>query len=65
MTTNQTWPYPSEVGKTTHMEADVLVLGGGIAGCMAAISAARKSAAVQAAAAVTIGNLQRPIHVPG
>ena len=26
MTTNQRWPYPPAVGKTTHMEADVLVL---------------------------------------
>ena len=43
---NNSWPYPSEVGKTTHMKADVLVLGGGIAGCMAAIAAARKGQSV-------------------
>ena len=36
------WPYPSEVGEMERLEADVLVLGGGISGCMAAISAARK-----------------------
>lgn len=27
MANNNSWPYPSEIGKTTHMEADVLVLG--------------------------------------
>ena len=36
------WPYPSKAGQVTRMEADVLVLGGGVAGCMAAIHAARK-----------------------
>lgn len=42
MANNNSWPYQSDIGKTTHMEADVLVLGGGIAGCMAAIAAAKK-----------------------
>lgn len=42
MQDNLRWPYPAEVDKTTRMEADVLVLGGGIAGCMAAISAAKR-----------------------
>lgn len=36
------WPYPIEWDKEENMEADVLVLGGGIAGCWAAISAAKK-----------------------
>ena len=36
------WPYASKAGQVTRMEADVLVLGGGVAGCMAAIHAARK-----------------------
>ena len=36
------WPYPSKVGEVTRMSADVLVLGGGIAGCMAAINAAKR-----------------------
>ena len=36
------WPYPARVEETVRMEADVLVLGGGIAGCMAAIAAARR-----------------------
>lgn len=36
------WPYPCKIDETKRLEADVLVLGGGIAGCMAAISAAKK-----------------------
>lgn len=36
------WPYPARAGETVRMEADVLVLGGGISGCMAAIAAARR-----------------------
>ena len=36
------WPYPVDYDKEQKVEADVLVLGGGIAGCWAAISAARK-----------------------
>lgn len=36
------WPYPIQWDKEENIYADVLVLGGGIAGCMAAISAARK-----------------------
>jgi succinate dehydrogenase/fumarate reductase flavoprotein subunit len=35
------WPYPLEWDKEETISADVLVLGGGVAGCMAAISAAR------------------------
>ena len=40
------WPYPIKFGEETQVEADVLVLGGGIAGCWAAISAARNGASV-------------------
>ncbi len=40
------WPYPVRYGKETRISADVLVLGGGIAGCHAAISAARTGATV-------------------
>lgn len=40
------WPYPLEWDKEETIESDVLVLGGGIAGCMAAISAARQGASV-------------------
>ena len=40
------WPYPVRYGKETRVSADVLVLGGGIAGCHAAISAARAGASV-------------------
>jgi succinate dehydrogenase/fumarate reductase flavoprotein subunit len=36
------WQYQSEISKTSYHESDVLVLGGGIAGCMAAIEAARQ-----------------------
>jgi succinate dehydrogenase/fumarate reductase flavoprotein subunit len=38
---NFEWPYPLEWDKEEIITADVLVLGGGIAGCMAAIAAAR------------------------
>ena len=40
------WPYPVDYEKEREIEADVLVIGGGIAGCWAAISAARKGARV-------------------
>ena len=40
------WPYPIKFGEETELEADVIVLGGGIAGCWAAISAARQGAKV-------------------
>ena len=36
------WPYPVQYGKETEVSADVLVLGGGLAGCYAAIGAARQ-----------------------
>ena len=36
------WPYKNEFGETERTQCDVLVLGGGIAGCYAAIAAARK-----------------------
>jgi succinate dehydrogenase/fumarate reductase flavoprotein subunit len=42
MTTLLEWPYPIRYGQETEVRADVLVLGGGLAGCYAAISAARK-----------------------
>ncbi len=40
------WPYPIKFGEETELEADVCILGGGIAGCWAAISAARNGAKV-------------------
>jgi len=40
------WPYPLCYRETRVVETDVLVLGGGIAGCWAAISAARKGVKV-------------------
>ena len=39
---NINWPYPIEWEKEETIQADILVLGGGIAGCMAAIAAARR-----------------------
>jgi succinate dehydrogenase/fumarate reductase flavoprotein subunit len=36
------WPYPLRWGKEKNVCVDVLVLGGGIAGCWAAIAAAKK-----------------------
>lgn len=36
------WPYPIRYGREKKISIDVLVLGGGIAGCWAAIAAARK-----------------------
>ena len=36
------WPYPVAYGKENVVEADVLILGGGVAGCHAAINAAKR-----------------------
>ncbi|MBI2851231.1 MAG: FAD-dependent oxidoreductase [Chloroflexi bacterium] len=40
------WPYPVKYGKENELSADVLVIGGGIAGCHAAINAAKRGAKV-------------------
>ena len=40
------WPYPVAYGKENEIEADILILGGGVAGCHAAISAAKRGAKV-------------------
>jgi succinate dehydrogenase/fumarate reductase flavoprotein subunit len=40
------WPYPVHYGKENEVSCDVLVLGGGIAGCHAAVNAARSGAKV-------------------
>ena len=40
------WPYPIKYDVETRVSADVLILGGGIAGCHAAIHAARRGARV-------------------
>jgi succinate dehydrogenase/fumarate reductase flavoprotein subunit len=50
------WPYPVRYGKVNEIAADVLVIGGGVAGCQAAISAAKKG--VKVALAET-GNAKR------
>jgi len=40
------WPYPVNCGKENEVSADVLIIGGGIAGCHAAINAAKRGAKV-------------------
>ena len=40
------WPYPVRFGQEQEIDTDVLVIGGGIAGCLAAISAARQGVRV-------------------
>ena len=40
------WPYPIDYDKENEVEVDVLFIGGGIAGCHGAISAAKKGARV-------------------
>jgi succinate dehydrogenase/fumarate reductase flavoprotein subunit len=40
------WPYPILYDKQSEINADVLVIGGGIAGCTAAIAAAKKGVKV-------------------
>lgn len=40
------WPYPIHYGNESEITADVLIVGGGIAGCHAAINAAKKGAKV-------------------
>jgi len=40
------WPYPVNYGKEHEVSADVLILGGGIAGSHAAVSAAKRGARV-------------------
>jgi succinate dehydrogenase/fumarate reductase flavoprotein subunit len=43
------WPYPVNYGKENEIASDVLIIGGGVAGCHAAISAARNGARVAVA----------------
>jgi len=40
------WPYPVHYGKENKVSADVLIIGGGVAGCHAAINATKKGAKV-------------------
>ena len=40
------WPYTINFGQEQEIDTDVLVIGGGIAGCWAAISAARQGVRV-------------------
>ena len=50
------WPYPVKFGEERQIDVDVLVIGGGIAGCWAAISAARQGVKV---ALLEKGNTER------
>ena len=50
------WPYPVLFGEEREIDTDVLVIGGGIAGCWAAISAARTGVRV---ALLEKGNVER------
>ncbi len=50
------WPYPVRFGEEREIDTDVLVIGGGIAGCWAAISAARTGVRV---ALLEKGNVER------
>ena len=71
------WPYANEIGDEETVTSDVLVLGGGLAGCFAAIAAARKgksvvlvergpwNEAVLQERVLTTGNQPVPIPVPG
>ena len=40
------WPYPIDFGKEIEISSDVLVIGGGLGGCHAAINAAKMGAKV-------------------
>jgi len=40
------WPYPVNYGKENEVDADILILGGGVAGSHAAINAAKRGAKV-------------------
>jgi succinate dehydrogenase/fumarate reductase flavoprotein subunit len=42
----ESWPYSVNYGKENEYSVDILVLGGGVAGCHAAITAARRGARV-------------------
>ena len=46
MTHTYEWPYENEAGMEEIITSDVLVLGGGLSGCFAAIAAARKGQSV-------------------
>ena len=61
------WPYPNEMDQEEQVSGDVLVLGGGMAGCYAAIAAARKGkkvVLVEKGAVLTIGSRPAPTPAP-
>ncbi len=46
MAETATWPYPNESNQSCAFQADVIVLGAGISGCLAAIAAAKAGQSV-------------------
>jgi succinate dehydrogenase/fumarate reductase flavoprotein subunit len=48
------WPYPVNYGQENEISSDVLIIGGGIAGCHAAISAVKRGAQVTVAEKGTV-----------
>ena len=57
------WPYPNEMDQEEQVSGDVLVLGGGMAGCYAAIAAARKGKkVVLVEKGATIQQWDCPLH---
>ena len=67
------WPYANEAGQEETVVCDVLVLGGGLSGCFAAIAAARQgqwwkrerwNEAAPPEPDLTIGSRPVQIHVP-
>ncbi len=48
------WPYPVDYGKENEISTDVLIVGGGIAGCHAAINAAKRGAKVAVVEKATV-----------
>ena len=47
------WPFPVYYGKENEVDTGVLILGGGIAGCHAAINAAKRG---------VVGSVGRPVN---
>ena len=57
------WPYQVSYGKENVVHADVLILGGGIAGCHAAINATKRGAKVVVVdKGRTVSTNLKPLH---
>jgi NADPH-dependent 2,4-dienoyl-CoA reductase/sulfur reductase-like enzyme len=57
------WPYPIRYDQEQEIESDILVIGGGIAGCWAAISAARQGLKVGLITGVTRLLIRNPMSI--